>query len=135
MRPEMTRRVTRAGSHHRDLILSGPLAVVALHRQVDDELGPAADLRVDDDLAAVLADDLLGDRETQASPSGALGRGEDLEDRAELILGDADAVVGDGDAGGRGWVVPGGRDDDSGARLVLGGVDGVGDDVQDRTVN
>src|SRR5262249_16949741 len=50
------------------------------HGQIDNEGGPLAQAGLDRDTPAVLADDLLRDRQAQAGPAGALRRGEDLED-------------------------------------------------------
>ena len=55
----------------------------------------------DGDLAAVLADDFLGDGQAQAGPAGTLARCEDLEDRRDVGLVDADAVVADLDPSDR----------------------------------
>ena len=77
------RRSNRSGDRRHAL---GRVAhrVELAHRQLDDERRALADLRGDDDLAAVLADDLLRDGQAQAGPPRALGRGEDLEDRVDL---------------------------------------------------
>ena len=64
------------------------------------ETGALAELGLDLDLAAVFSEDFLGDGEAEAGAACALGGGEDLEDGGEVFLGDADAVVEDGDAGG-----------------------------------
>ena len=78
--------------------------------QLDHEGRALAGPGRDDDLAAVLADDLLRDGQAQPGAAGALGRGEDLEDRGDLGLVDADAVVADADPGDRRLGVPLGLD-------------------------
>ena len=95
-----------------------------------------AGARGDDDLTAVLANDLLRDRQAEAGPARAFGRGEDLKDRGDIVFLDADAIVADGDSRGRRL---------SGSHSVLTttwafvgtltGVDRVGDDIQDGPVD
>src|SRR5439155_9010070 len=65
----------------------------ALHRQAQDESASLARLALHDDVAAVLAEDLATDRQSQAGALRALAADEWLEDVVELFWGDADAVV------------------------------------------
>ena len=91
---------------------------------------PAALLRPDPHVAAVVLHDVLDDREAEAAASGvAAARGVDPEEALEhpvaLVLGDADALIRHRDLDDA--VV--GTDPDADARSVGRVLDGVGDQV------
>ena len=68
-------------------------------RQADGDGGSFPNGALDRNLAEVLFDDLFGDGETEAGAS-SLGRKKRLENLLQVFLGDAIAVVAEGDAEG-----------------------------------
>ena len=65
-------------------------------RQKDRELRALARLAVDEDEAAGLLDDAVDGREAEpGAGADLLGREERLEDARQILLGDADAGIGD----------------------------------------
>src|ERR1700722_1805366 len=69
----------------------------AVQRHTQREHAPLAYLALDRDVAAVFAQDLATDRETEAGPLRALGADKGTEDLLDLRGRDAAAVVSHGD--------------------------------------
>ena len=66
--------------------------------QVDNHFGEFAGFGLDPDVAAVLADDVAGEREAEAGALvGRLGREEGMEDLLDQLVRDAAAIVPDAD--------------------------------------
>src|SRR5262245_33622706 len=103
--------------------------------ELDGECRAGAEYGIDPDQAAMLGEYLLRDGEPEAGSARTLGGREDLEDVGQILGGDAHSIVGDGNAGGGRGLVPYGAEQDTAAALaVLGGIDGVGHDVEDRAM-
>src|SRR5262249_32884962 len=69
-----------------------PLARKIAHRQADEEAGTAADLALDDDVTAVLFDDLMRDGQPQTT-AFLLRREEGIENVFDVLFRDADAGI------------------------------------------
>src|SRR6478672_142744 len=100
--PAAYRRHTASPPGCAPLHRCGGRGLAAHHRQPDGEGRALAWRRLDSDPAAVLLDQLLGDREAQAGAAGVavsrlVGAVEAVEDPVDHILVDADPGVGDAD--------------------------------------
>src|SRR5438045_859054 len=76
----------------RDLRVAGQQA---LDGQLQGELAAGADLALDDDVAAMLAEDFAADRQAEPGAARALAADEGAEDVGKLLGRDAAAVVQD----------------------------------------
>ena len=103
--------------------------------ELDRERAAEVGLALDADAAAVLLQNLLAHGEAEARAAAALARDEHAEDAFEVFLLDAGAGVLDADAGQALLVVVAGSHLHAARVALEAGVDGVGDDVEDRAVH